>query len=53
MNASLGIATVLVAASGVSPLAPARAHANYLVRYWHVRFGRRDADQCARDARDP
>src|SRR5215216_4546007 len=53
MQPKKGSATVSVAAIGVSPMASSARTANQMVRLLCVRSGRRDADQSARDARDP
>ena len=49
----MGSATVPVAAIGVPPMALSARTSNQMVRLLGARSGRRDADQCARDARDP
>jgi len=51
----MGIATVPVAAIGVPPMASSRGigEPNGALLAGVIRSGRRDADQCGRDARDP
>jgi hypothetical protein len=49
----MGSATVPVAAIGVPPMAFEREDCEPIGALLCARSGRRDADQCARDARDP
>ena len=53
MQLKEGSATVPVAAIGVPPMASAQPTPNQMVNRRGPRSGRRDADQCGRDARAP